>query len=194
MNATIALGVLFALLLGAVWFDVRSFRIPNLLVFSGAASGLILNSVLPEGSGFVSALPGAIGFWKALAGLGLGLAILLPMYMLRAMGAGDVKLMAMVGAFLGPRAILGAIFLTLLIGGVLSLLAALRHGTLRRLITNVRDMLMISAMKVSMHEMPTADAPPVSAGRLPYALAIAAGTLALVGLSHAGYAGFFAIS
>jgi prepilin signal peptidase PulO-like enzyme (type II secretory pathway) len=44
-------------------------------------------------------LPGAAGFWQALAGFGIGLAALLPMYLMRMLGAGDVKLMAMVGAF-----------------------------------------------------------------------------------------------
>ncbi len=78
-------------------------------MFFGAGLGLLLNSVLPEGYGFVSSLPGALGLWKALAGLGLGLLIMLPLYMLRALGAGDVKLMAMVGAFLGPNATIGAI-------------------------------------------------------------------------------------
>jgi prepilin peptidase CpaA len=191
--ATIALGCMFALLLGAVWSDVKRFRIPNPVVFGGAALGLALNSALPEGAGFVSALPGALGFWKALAGLGLGLAILLPMYVLRAMGAGDVKLMAMVGAFLGPHAVVGAILLTLIIGGILSLLAALRYGTLGRLLANVRVMLTGGLIKISMHEMPTLEAAPVSAGRMPYALAIAAGTGAFMVLAPAGFMNFLGI-
>src|SRR4051794_15864624 len=95
--ATIVLGLLCALLLNAIWNDVKSHRIPNRLVFIGAGMGLLLNTVLPEGYGFISALPGALGFWRALVGLGLGILILLPLYMMRGMGAGDVKLVAMVG-------------------------------------------------------------------------------------------------
>src|SRR4051812_41776207 len=93
--AAIVPGLLSALLLIAVWTDVRNRRIPNKLVFIGAGLGLLLNSVLPEGVGQISAQPGALGFWQAVSGLGLGLTIMLPLHALRALGAGDVKLTAM---------------------------------------------------------------------------------------------------
>jgi len=182
--------LLCALLLGAVWNDVKSHRIPNRLVFVGAGLGLLLNSVLPEGTGFVSVLPGAVGFWKASEGLALGLIVFMPMYMLRAMGAGDVKLMAMVGAFLGPNALIGAIVLTFLIGGALSLLTALRLGTLGRLFDNLRVMLISGFFKAVLQEMPTLDSAPVSAGKLPYGVAIAAGTISYFAMIYSGYVGF----
>ena len=182
--------ILSALLLGAVWSDVKSQRIPNLLVFFGAGLGLLLNSVLPEGFGFVSALPGAVGLWKALEGLALGLVVFLPMYMLRAMGAGDVKLMAMVGAFIGPNALIGAILLTFLIGGALSMLTALRRGTLRQLFDNLKTMLLSSFFKAVLREMPTVDAAPVSAGKMPYGVAIAAGTFSYFAMAYSGNAAF----
>ncbi|MFC5475293.1 A24 family peptidase [Paraherbaspirillum soli] len=188
--ADIVLLVLCGLLSAAVWSDIRSHRIPNLLVLSGAALGLALNSVLPEGYGFISALPGALGFWTALAGIGLSVAILLPLYLLRAMGAGDVKLMAMVGAFLGPNAMIGAILLTFILGGVLSLLAALRYGTLGRMLGNVRTMLTSSFFKMTFHQMPTLDGVSASAGKLPYGLAIALGTFAYIALEQAGHMNF----
>jgi prepilin peptidase CpaA len=122
----------------------------------------------------------------ALAGLGLGLAIPLPLYMLRAMGAGDVKLMAMVGAFLGPRAIVGAILVILVVGGVLSLLVTLRNGSLHQLMDNVRNMLMASFFKLMLREMPTLDAAPVSAGKMPFGIAIVVGTFAFIGLARWG--------
>lgn len=182
--------ILCALLLGAVWNDVKSHRIPNRLVFVGAGLGLLLNSVLPEGTGFVSGLPGALGFWTALEGLALGMIIFLPMYILRAMGAGDVKLMAMVGAFIGPNALIGTIVLTFLIGGLLSLLTALRLGTLDRLFDNLRTMMMSSIFKAVLHEIPTIDSASVSAGKLPYGVAIAAGTLSYFALIYSGHVAF----
>lgn len=182
--------ILCALLLGAVWSDVKSHRIPNRLVFVGAGLGLLLNSVLPEGTGFVSGLPGALGLWKALEGLALGMIIFLPMYILRAMGAGDVKLMAMVGAFIGPNALIGTIVLTFLIGGVLSLLTALRLGTLDRLFDNLRTMMMSSIFKAVLHEMPTIDSASVSAGKLPYGVAIATGTLSYFAMIYSGHVAF----
>lgn len=188
--AAIVLGLLLALLSGAVWSDVKNQRIPNCLVFAGAGLGLLLNSVLPEGYGFTSVLPGALGFSKSLLGLALGLAILLPLYMLRAMGAGDVKLMAMVGAFIGPNATMSTILLTFIIGGGLTLVVVLHQGTLGQLIDNLRTMLWSSCFKVALNNMPTLDAAPVSAGKLPYGIAIAAGTCSYVALERSGNLNF----
>jgi prepilin peptidase CpaA len=105
---TTALLLLF--LAGAVITDLRARIIPNVLVLSGALSGVLLAGLHPEG----------IGLLRALGGLALGLAIFLPLYLLRAMGAGDVKLMAMAGAFLGYAAIAEAALWVLLTGGVLA--------------------------------------------------------------------------
>lgn len=184
--ATIVLGLLCALLLVAVWFDVKGHIIPNWLVLTGTGLGLFFNSALPEGYGFISVLPGALGFAKALAGLGLGLVILLPLYMLRAMGAGDVKLMAMVGAFLGPTAMIGTILVTFIVGGVLTLAVVLYRGTAVRLFQNLRTMLLGSFFKATLHEMPTLDPASESAGKLPYGIAIAAGTLIYIFLARSG--------
>ncbi len=191
MIATLVISLLCALLLVAVRTDVKSRRIPNRLVLLGVVSGLLLNTVLPQGYGFISALPGALGFWKALAGLGLGFVILLPMYLLRAMGAGDVKLMAMVGAFLGPNAIIGAILVTFIVGGVLTLVVVVRNGSLGLLLDNLRTMLMVSFIKSTvLHQMPAIDAAPVSAGKLPYGVAIALGTFSYIALEHGGHMDF----
>src|SRR5512146_2921662 len=98
--AFLVLTVMASLLLAAVRKDVRHHRIPNSLVFSGAALGILLNVLMPEGAGFAAGyIPGGGGLLYAVGGFAIGMAALLPMYLLRAMGAGDVKLMAMVGAF-----------------------------------------------------------------------------------------------
>ncbi|MBI3284998.1 MAG: prepilin peptidase [Burkholderiales bacterium] len=188
-NGVIAL--LCTLLLAAVWTDVRSHRIPNRLVFAGAALGLVFNGVLPEGFGFVSILPGALGFWPAMAGLGLGTVLTLPMYMAGAMGAGDVKLVAMVGAFLGPYALLASALLIFIAGGVLAATTALGKGNLNLLLGNVRYMVMSVVFKTLMHEIPKLDAAPVSAGKMPYAIAVAAGTISYVVLASNRYLDFF---
>lgn len=189
--ATVVIAILSALLLCAVWTDVKGHRIPNWIVFFGAGIGLLLNSTLPEGYGFVSVLPGALGPWKALAGLGLGFVILLPLYMLRAMGAGDVKLMAMVGAFLGPNAIIGTILVTFIVGGVLTLLVVGRNGKLRLLLDNLRTMLVLSFIKSTvLHQMPKVEAAPVSAGKMPYGVAIALGTFSYIALEHGEHMNF----
>jgi prepilin peptidase CpaA len=185
--ANAVLAVLGLLLAGAAWTDVRQRRIANRLVCAGACIGIVFNTVLPEGFGFASSLPGALGFWQALAGLAIGFGLMLPLYLLRAMGAGDVKLMAMAGAFLGPHAILGVVLATFIAGGVMILAVVLRQGTFGRLLDNLRTMFLSSFFKLMMHETPVIDAAPVSAGRMPYALAIAAGTVIYITIKSTGY-------
>lgn len=173
----LALLPMVLLLLAVVWEDVKRQRIPNRLVFLGAGLGLMLNTFLPEGFGFVSHAPGGVGFLNATAGLASGLVTLLPMYLVRVMGAGDVKLMAMVGAFLGLNDILGAILATFLAGGVLSLGFAWKTGVLRRTLQNIRFIVCSGAVKIAGGSVPTIEDTPESAGRFPYAVAIAVGTV-----------------
>ncbi len=178
MAALLVLMAMALLLLAAVREDVRHQRIPNPLVFWGAGLGILLNVFMPEGTGFAATyLPGGAGFLNAIEGAAIGLAALLPMYLLRAMGAGDVKLMTMVGAFLGPIDVLGATLATFLAGGALSLGYAWKIGVLRRTLQNVRVVLYSGAMRIAGGSIPTLEHAPVTAGKFPYAVAIAAGTL-----------------
>ena len=177
---TIDLVVLSALviLLGmAAWQDIKQHRISNRIVFVGVILGFMFNGLIPQGQGFNSPAPGGLGWLAALTGLGMGMALLLPFYWLRAMGAGDVKLMGMVGAFLGPGQVLGALLGTFLIGGVMALVIALRAGAITRLLGNVKFMLLDGVVKVSTGQVPTMDDLPQSVGKLPYAVAIAVGTV-----------------
>jgi prepilin peptidase CpaA len=170
--------ILLCLLLAlAVWNDLRTRRIPNKLVFGGALLGLVLNTVMPGGAGLFIAPFGGIGLPWSLAGFGLGLALLLPMYMLRALGAGDVKMMAMIGAFVGPQAVGGIVLLTLLAGGVLALIVAAWSGRLRAMLRNTYQMGLYSVLRSLHGETARIEAPATPSGRLPYAVAITAGTL-----------------
>lgn len=177
---------LLLLLLAAAWLDLRSRRIPNVLVFPGAVAGVMSNALLPQEMG-------GLGVFDSLGGLGVGLLLLLPLYLLRAMAAGDVKLMAMTGAFLGVRGITCALLYVLLAGGVLALGAAWHQGKLRRLLRNVKMMLFTAAAKGSkggglasgnMTE-PAADFIGKLPG-LPYGVAIATGTAAYLADAHWG--------
>jgi prepilin peptidase CpaA len=146
----------------------------------------MLNVVLPEGNGFLGTLPGAAGIGSALAGMAAGFCLMLPLYLLRALGAGDVKLMAMTGAFLGPGAMVAVVLATFIAGGVLSLIVAIRAGRLRRLAGNLRTMLLAGYFKLAMNEMPSFSAAPESAGKMPYGVAIAAGTLICIAARRGG--------
>ena len=106
-------GVLFTLLLlVACVSDVRTRRIPNALVLILALCGfgfsLVANPILP-------------GAGRALGGAAVGLAIWLPFWMMGKLGAGDVKLFAAAGAWLGPMGAVTGALAAAVCGGVLTL-------------------------------------------------------------------------
>jgi len=108
MHNLVVLALLCAILAVAVYGDVRSHRISNTLSLLGLMAGLGLQYL---GSGLQ-------GVTSGLLGAGVGLACFAPFYLLRSMGAGDVKLLAAVGAFLGPRGAFFAALFSLLAGGL----------------------------------------------------------------------------
>lgn len=165
--------LLLALLGTAVWHDVRARRIPNAIVFPGALVALVLHLVLPAGAGLVGAPMGGLGIASSLGGLALGLACLLPMYALGLMGAGDVKLLAMVGAFVGAGQILPIALLTLAAGGALALIFAAWQGKLRQLVGNAWQMMIVTGISAVAGSIAVSK-PAAASGRLPYAVAIAA--------------------
>jgi prepilin peptidase CpaA len=177
---------LFALSLAA-WLvlamasDVRTRRIPNWVVAGGMVTGLLVHALAPQGNGLFEFWWGGLGAGSALLGLAAGLGLLLPLHLLRVLGAGDVKLFAMVGTWLGAQLLLGTLLLTLLAGGGMSLAIMLARRSSRRVLGNVR--LMLTTAMVGMQSGRLGAFDPAMAGsvRLPYAVAIGTGTLAHVG-------------
>lgn len=127
ITATMALGVA----LTACVTDVRSRRIPNVLTLGGAAAALVFHAVTAEGAGIGTAAMG----WL------VGTAVFLPFFLLGGMGAGDVKLMAALGAWLGPAEAFAIAIYASLAGGVLALGVALATGYLRTAFRNVGRLL-----------------------------------------------------
>jgi len=174
----LALAPMLVLMLLAAKQDISSHRISNKLVLTGVLFGVVLNGILPEGLGFNSQVPGALGWLAAFKGVAVGIGLFLPLYWLRAMGAGDVKLMGMVGAFLGPNDVLGAVSATLVAGGVMALLVVMWSKQLGPMWQNVKLIFYGSAVKLSTGQAPLMNDLPVSVGKLPYAVAISLGTFA----------------
>ncbi|MDC7697880.1 A24 family peptidase [Vogesella indigofera] len=162
------LGLLAGFLLAAVFTDVANRKIPNKLVLAGMVVGLLVQAFLPSGDGFLSAIKGLL----------FGFGLFLPLYLLHVMGAGDVKLMAMVGCFTGSPAIFGVVLCTLLAGGVLSLVFSLKMKALRQVLSNVKFMIFMRSIKAAGCGITSTDDMAGSVGTLPYAMAIAVGTAA----------------
>lgn len=109
MEPKLAVFLLLGLLGCAVVSDFRHHRIPNLLVLIGLILG---------GSSQVY-LYGQNGLYSSIFGLVVGFGLLLPFYVLGGMAAGDVKLMSVVGSFLGGMTTASVVSLTLMVGGLL---------------------------------------------------------------------------
>jgi prepilin peptidase CpaA len=173
--AIVEIATLAALLLGAVAFDLRSRRIPNRLVLAGVGLAIALHATAA-----ITGSPALAGrsWWAPLAGLGTGLAVLMPLYLLRATGAGDVKLMAMVGSFIGAPAVLVAALYTLVAGGLLSLVFMFGRGVAAQTLDNVRFLLTEWTLRTGGGQRAGLAPLQSTAARLPYAVAIGCGTAA----------------
>ena len=139
--------------------DVRTRTIPNRLTFPALLIGLAAHGVLG----------GVDGFKSSLVGMAVAGGVLLPGWLFRWMGAGDVKLMAAVGAWLAwPQALI-AVLASLVTGGAISLIVALRRGLLRQALTG--------AAAIGAAAVARTPAPPVTTGvRFPFGLAVVAGS------------------
>lgn len=163
----IEVAALLLVLLIASITDLTSRRIPNWLILLGMAASLKFQAFSPYGFGFST--------W--LAGFAVGLVALFPLYAMRVMGAGDVKLMATVGSFVGGSAAFAILIYTLICGGVLALTYILFKRVWKTTFQNVMLIAMQLSSSVTAKRNFFAEFPVHSSGHLPYALAIFAGTL-----------------
>jgi prepilin peptidase CpaA len=106
--------------------DVRTRRIPNALTLAVAVAGVAAS--------FLAG--GVLTPWQSLLGLLVGLAIPLPSFALGAMGGGDVKLLAAVGAWVGPRGAVVVYLAAAVIGMLIVLVQSAMHGRLAALFRN----------------------------------------------------------
>ena len=153
---TLLLGVLVVAVIG----DFRHHRISNRLVMWGLFLGLFGRLYLENVSGLGNALLGGL----------IGFGLFLPFYSFSGMAAGDVKLMAVTGSFLGPMATVSAVALSLIMGSVFGLLILLYKKQLFRLVQRYWAMASLRT-----YIAPQAD--DAARQRFPYAIAIFTGTL-----------------
>jgi prepilin peptidase CpaA len=163
---TIAWWPVFILLLTATVTDIRSRRIPNWLALPFLAAGAIGNA----------ACHGWKGLGQSMGGIALAVAITGVFCWLGGMGMGDLKLCAAVGAWIGPAQLVTALVATGLAGGVLALIWAACHGSLRESLDGSSDLL-CGIWRRGVHPHPSMVLDNPSARAMPYAPAIAIGTI-----------------
>jgi prepilin peptidase CpaA len=158
-------GAAFSLLLaGACVSDLRSRRIPN-----GIVAALFLGGIAYA----ILTMTPLAALERALGGSAVGLALWLPFWFARVLGAGDVKLAAAAGAWLGIAGVVEASLLGAAVGGVLALWALSRYGGL------ATGAARFGAWILASH-VTGAIAPELTPKerRVPYGVAIAAGAVA----------------
>ena len=171
---------LLALVTAAAVVDLARRRIPNVLLLTGWMVAIPLQLACGQ--------PGA-ALLGALAGAVCGLLLFLPLYLLRGMAAGDVKMMATVGLFVGPYDAVQVAVITCCVGGVMALVIIVGKGRLRVALANVGDLLRPLWMRAL--GLPAVAEPmrKPSVGGMPYGLAIAVATLLMLWLRHGAWIG-----
>jgi prepilin peptidase CpaA len=153
--------VLAAGLIVAAVVDIRTRRIPNELTAVMSGLGLAMAA-----TGISGVHPAA-----AVAGFVIGMLLMMPGYLLGATGAGDVKLMAAVGAVVGPSLVVTAFLFTAIAGGALAIVVAMRRGRVAAALAGTGRL--IASPGAAKQEIRTAGA----AHRFAYGPAIALGSL-----------------
>jgi prepilin peptidase CpaA len=163
---SIALWPTLAVLAVATFTDLRSRRIPNWLVFPFLLGGFVVSG----------ALHGWAGIWHSLAGMALGGLLFGGLCALGGMGMGDLKLVAAIGAWIGPAQLVTALVLTGIAGGVMALCWAAAGGFLGQLFQGTGD-LMSGFGKRGLRPHPELVLSNPLTRKMPYAPAIAIGTM-----------------
>lgn len=164
-----------AVVVAAASMDIVARRIPNPLILLGLLASLVVH-------GWLDGIAAGAGNW--LAGALTGFALLIPLYLVRGTSAGDVKLLLVIGSWVGPEMVLAIALATFVIGGAWSIaFAVLRRRTLQ-LVLNLQTLLQQGLRPA--HAAGAGAAQQIaSIGSLPYGVAIAAGTLGMLFASAA---------
>jgi prepilin peptidase CpaA len=168
---------LFVILIVSAVIDLRTGKIPNWITYPGMLIPLIYHALFN----------GLDGLFFGAAGLGFGIALLILFYLMGGMGAGDVKLLGVVGAVVGPEGVFYAFLITALVGGLYAMaVLILSHQPFRSFVNKQFQSLL---MLILTHEYipDSAEANGQNRPRLCYGLAIALGSGFYIVLSLSGY-------
>jgi prepilin peptidase CpaA len=169
-NAIAALLVPLAIII--TYYDVRYRRIPNIFVLATLLSGIILNITFNGWGGVLASLQGCL----------LAFGLMFVLHMLGAMGAGDVKLFAAIGAVVGAKLVFPTFLVVALTGGVLAVVAMVRSGSVR---TTLHGVLQIFVGMMPGWKMPRFAVPADRSHTIPYGVAITLGSLISIAVFRA---------
>ncbi|HEX8707124.1 MAG TPA: A24 family peptidase [Pyrinomonadaceae bacterium] len=157
-----ALLVPLAIIIG--YYDVRYRRIPNAFVLATLIGGLLINGVIG----------GFDGIQTSVAGCVFAFILMFMLHIVGAMGAGDVKLFAAIGAVTGAQLVLPTFVVVVLTGGALAVYSIIRTGAVR---TTLHRVLQILVGFLPGWEMPRFAVPADRRHTIPYGVAITLGSL-----------------
>jgi prepilin peptidase CpaA len=159
----------------AAWagvLDWRYRRIPNWLTLPGLLIGIALNAVAHGWTGAKASLLGA----------GLGLLVLLPFVLIKALGAGDWKLIGAIGACLGPERLVAILIYAMFVAGAMAIVVIVYKGRVRQSLRNMGHMLGSLLMLRLPGSEVSLDNP--DSVKIPFGVAVAF-TVLLFGVRHA---------
>ncbi|WP_038002461.1 A24 family peptidase [Syntrophorhabdus aromaticivorans] len=156
--------LILIVLIISIIFDVKFRRIPNWLTFPAIGAGIVFNTLAG----------GVQGLLAGIAGMIVGFLLFILFYMLGGMGAGDVKLAAAIGAFLGPRDILWSALLTAIAGGCYAVIVLIAKGYTKDVARRYFFMIKMFLVTRNLTYIPGEGI--AKAPRLAYAIPIAVGT------------------
>jgi prepilin peptidase CpaA len=162
----------------ASWMDYREHRVPNWLNAGIAATGLIAQT----------AWAGWTGLHNALTGMLVAFAMLVLFWAIKGMGAGDVKFMTAIGAWLGPNLTANAVIVGGLLGGVLAVGAILYRRRWHETFLNFRILAVkLCSVRTAFSEFGSAKSFGGASAALPYAIPLSLGALIVVVSDYSGW-------
>ncbi len=170
------IGMIFTIM-PAAWNDYKKWRIPNQLLLWGSIVALVIAIVPSHGIGLAESLKGAM----------VGLFMFLPLYIMRGMAAGDVKLLATLGFFAGPIFIAGIGLSSLVIGGIWASIILLTYSNTAQIV----KIWLISLFNKNLYSVTNYKLKEnyscTRSGLIPYGVVIAMGCLFMIFINYFKY-------
>ena len=163
------ISLLIPLAIIIAYYDVRYRRIPNAFVLATLAAGIAINAIF-------AGLPGVAA---SIGGCALAFVLMFALHIFGAMGAGDVKLFAAIGAVTGAPLVLPTFVVVILTGGLLAIVSIVRAGIL---ISTMHRVLQIFVGMLPGWQMPKFAVPLDRKHTIPYGVAITMGSIISVAI------------